>query len=327
MMRIQAFLKDTAAAVLVVALVVVLDVVMDNRMLSDSVLRLCSLGLYAVSLNLLVGYTGLLSFGQATFFASGAYLFTLLMQRGGVGVPVAFVLTLLGSLTLATGIGAICVRLSGVYFSFLTLAIQMMFYSTLIAWSAFTGGEQGLTGGLPKPPFFGIDLTHRMTFYVVNVSVFVISLLILRRIVLSPFGAALRLIRDNPERAMFLGIPVRRYKLAAFVISSGFTTVAGVLMSLFVSGAFPNFAYWSLSGEGLFMIMLGGVTNFFGPVLGAIILITLEGLVNAYSKYHGLVIGIVILFTVLILRKGVLDFASDRWIVRRERLKSAEVLR
>lgn len=318
-MKLSLFAREFAGAAALAAAALAADRLIDSRMLSDSVLRLCSLGLFAVSLNLLVGYTGLLSFGQATFFASGAYLFTFLMQRGGISIPSAFALTLLGSLALAWAVGAICVRLSGVYFTFLTLAVQMMFHSTLIAWSALTGGEQGLTGGLPKPPFFGIDLADRTTFFVVNVTIFAACLLALRGIVRSPFGAALKLIRDNPERALFLGVPVQRYRLYAFIISSAFTAVAGVLMSLFVSGAFPNFAYWSLSGEGLFMIMLGGVSSFFGPMLGAALLIVLEGLVNAHFQYHGLVVGLVILFAVLVLRKGVVDFWAERLALRRQR--------
>jgi branched-chain amino acid transport system permease protein len=315
----SSFLRDLVIGIVVVMAAALLDRALGNPMVHDLVLRLCSLGLFAISLNLLVGYTGLLSFGQATFYGAGAYAFTLLMQKSGLSIPSAFVLTLLGVSLFSVVVGALCVRLSGVYFTFLTLAIQMMFYSMLIAWSSFTGGEQGLTGGLPKPQFIGIDLTNKAHFYIFNLSVFVLSLVILRRIVASPFGVALRMIRDNPERALFLGVPVQRYKLVAFVTSSLFATAAGVLASLFVSGAFPNFAYWTTSGEGLFIIMLGGVTNFFGPVVGALLLIVLEGEVNARFTHHGLALGLVILFAVLGMRKGVLDFLSDMFSSNRKR--------
>ncbi len=149
--------------------------------------------------------------------------------------------------------------------------------------------------------------------------VFVLSLVLLRRIVASPFGAALRMIRDNSERALFLGVPVQRYKLIAFVTSSIFAGVAGVLMSLFVSGAFPNFAYWTMSGESLFMIMLGGMSSFFGPLLGTFVWIELESFINANMTHHGLALGLVILFVVLGMRKGLLDFAGDlvRYFSRR----------
>ena len=310
-MHKASLLRDVIVGIIVVIAAVLLNMAIGTPMLRDLALRLCSLGLFAVSLNLLVGYTGLLSFGQATFYGAGAYMFTLLMQKSGLGIPSAFGLTLIGVSLLAVVVGTICVRLTGVYFTFLTLAIQMMFYSMLIAWSSFTGGEQGLTGGLPKPPFLGIDLTNPTHFYIFSVSVFVVSLVILRRIVASPFGASLRMIRDNADRALFLGVPVQRYKLFAFVVSSLFATVAGILTSLFVSGAFPNFAYWLTSGDGLFMIMLGGASNFFGPVLGAIVLIVLDNLINVHIKHHGLVLGVVILFVVLGMRKGILDYLAE----------------
>jgi branched-chain amino acid transport system permease protein len=307
------FLRDLLIGLGVIALAVALDAVMKSSNVRDVVIRLCSLGLFAVSLNLLVGYTGLLSFGQATFFGLGAYAFTLLMQSGKVGIPVAFLATVLIGAASGAVVGAVCVRLTHVAFAFLTLAVQMMFYSLLIAWRDLSGGEQGLIGGLPKPAFFGIDLTQPGQFYIFNVTVFVLCLLILRRIVQSPFGTALRMIRDNGDRALFLGIPVGRYKLAAFVISSVFACIAGILMSLFVSGAFPNFAYWTMSGEGLFMIMLGGANAFLGPVLGALILIILDGIVTTYTRHHGLVLGLVILAAVLGLRRGILDFAWARF--------------
>lgn len=312
----SSFLRDLGIGLLVVIAGALFDWAVPNPLLHDLVLRLCSLGLFAVSLNLLVGYTGLLSFGQATFYGAGAYVFTLLMQKSGLDIPTAFVVTLVCVSLLSLLIGAVCVRLSGVYFTFLTLAVQMMFYSMLIAWSSFTGGEQGLTGGLPKPPFLGVDLTDGRHFYIFTIAVFVLSLVLLRRIVASPFGVALRMIRDNTERALFLGVPVQRYKLMAFVTSSLFATVAGVLTSLFVSGAFPNFAYWTMSGEGLFMIMLGGMSNFFGPVVGAFALVVLEDVINSNLSHHGLALGLVILFAVLGMRKGLVDFLSDLFTSR-----------
>ncbi len=313
------FSRDFAIGVVVVVVVSFLDQSIANPNLHDVVLRLCSFGLFAVSVNLLVGYTGLLSFGQAAFFGAGAYIFTLLMQLTNLSTPLVLGFTLVGVSLLALVIGAICVRLNGVYFTFLTLAMQMMLYSLLIAWSSFTGGEQGLSGGIPRRPFLGIDLTNGAHLYVFSLSALVLSLVLLRRIVASPFGAALRMIRDNSERALFLGVPVQRYKLIAFVTSSIFAGVAGVLMSLFVSGAFPNFAYWTMSGESLFMIMLGGMSSFFGPLLGTFVWIELESFINANMTHHGLALGLVILFVVLGMRKGLLDFAGDlvRYFSRR----------
>lgn len=285
----------------------------ESGAVRDGLIRLCCIGLFALSLNLLVGYTGLLSFGHAMFFGLGAYAFAILLRTGSMGIPAAAFITLVIAVLTAGIIGMVCVRLTHVYFAFLTLAIQMLFYSLIIAWSGLTGGEQGLIGGVPKPAFLGVDLAKPAPFFIFNVTVFVASALILWQIVSSPFGAALRMIRDNPQRAVFLGLDVARTKLAAFVIASAFSAVAGMLMALYVSGAYPNFAFWTMSGEGLFMIMLGGINVFLGPVIGAGLLLLLESVVNIYTRHHGLVLGFAILVAALGLRKGILDFAWEAW--------------
>ncbi|MFG1285063.1 branched-chain amino acid ABC transporter permease [Xanthobacter autotrophicus] len=303
--------REFGFALVVIAAAAVFGAMVESGALRDGLIRLCCLGLFAASLNLLVGYTGMLSFGHAMFFGLGAYTFCILMQGGHLNIPLAAMATVIVVCVAALLVGMVCVRLSHVYFAFITLAMQMLFFSLLIAWSGLTGGEQGLIGGLPKPAFFGIDLSNPMQFFVFNVVVLVASLLILRRIVASPFGAALRMVRDNPQRAAFLGVDVPRTKLTAFVIASAFAGVAGILMSLYVSGAYPNFAYWTMSAEGLFMIMLGGIHSLLGPVVGAGLLLVIEILVNTYTHHHGLIIGLVILFVALGLRKGVLDFAAE----------------
>jgi branched-chain amino acid transport system permease protein len=287
------------------------SLVIDSGTFREWVIRLCCLGLFAMSLNLLVGYTGLLSFGHATFFGIGAYCFCILMQSHAVGIPAAILITLFMSGVAGFLIGIICVRLMHVYFAFITLAIQMLLYSLLIAWSSLTGGEQGLIGGVPRPPFLGVNLSNPFHFYIFNVVIFVASVALMYRVVNSPFGATLRMIRDNPQRAVFLGINVPRHKLAIFVIASLFSGLAGILMGLYVSGAYPNFAFWTTSGEGLFMIMLGGVRVFLGPAVGAALMIILESLVNTYTGHHGLMLGSIILMTVLGLRRGVLEYVVE----------------
>lgn len=306
-----------AAGVIVAA--IVFGTFVQSGGLRDGLIRLSCIGLFAVSLNLLVGYTGMLSFGHALFYALGAYAFALMLQSGAVGIPLAAFAALGLVAAAAVVIGSVAVRLTHVYFAFITLAIQMLFYSLLIAWSDLTGGEQGLIGGVPVPPFLGINLRNPTHYFIFNVTILSICLLILRRIVTSPFGAALRMIRDNPQRAVFLGMDVFRMRLVAFVIASAFAGVAGILMSLYVSGAYPNFSYWTVSGEGLFMIMLGGVNAFLGPLVGAALLLALEMFVNAYTSHHGIFIGAFILLAALGLRKGLLDFVVEAMAARRER--------
>ncbi|MDO9502377.1 branched-chain amino acid ABC transporter permease [Falsiroseomonas sp.] len=285
--------------------------------LLDFAIRFATFGLLALSLNLLIGTTGLVSFGHAAYFAMGAYAFGLLMQRAGLSIPLAILLALGCTALLALVVGALCVRLSEIYFAFLTLAFQMLLHSVILSWISLTGGDQGLMGGIPKPPFLGIDLSRPLHLAGFGMACLLVSTVALRQVVRSPFGAALRMLRDNPDRAAFVGLSVYRYRLAAFVIAGTFAGLGGVLMSLYVSGAFPTFAFWTTSGEAIFMIMLGGVTVFLGPLVGVAIFLILNDRITAVTEHHGLFLGIILLVIVLGLRKGLLDFVVDHWRGRR----------
>ncbi|HKU98682.1 MAG TPA: branched-chain amino acid ABC transporter permease [Vineibacter sp.] len=304
--------RDLGWAGLGLVALLLVAVVGARPAIRDFIMFAMAYGLLAMSLNLLIGYTGLVSFGHAMFFASGAYAFGLAMQSGHFSIPAAFVFAVALTAVLALVVGAICVRLNEIYFAFLTLAFQMLLYNLILGWVSFTGGDQGLTGGIPRPKFLGIDLADRMQLYVFCSVAFVTCVAIMRQIVTSPFGYTLRLIRDNQDRAAFLGIDVVRVKLVCFVISACIAAVGGILLALFVSGAYPNFAFWTTSGESIFMIMLGGSRVFLGPLLGTIILRVLNDVTVIYTSHTELVLGIVILIFVLGLRKGVLDLIADR---------------
>ena len=301
------------AAFLVLA---VLPQLSSSKALLDFVIRCAAMGLFATSLNLLVGYTGMISFGHGMFFGLGAYGFGLIMQRSAVPIPLAFMATLAITVVVATIIGAICVRLKEIYFAFVTLAFQMLIHSTILSWSSFTGGDQGLRGGIPRPVFLGIDLSNHVHLYLASCALLVGGLLAMRQIAQSPFGYTLRMIRDNEIRARFIGIDVWRAKLTIFVLAALFAAAGGILMALFVSGAYPEFAYWTISGEGIFINMLGGVTTFLGPMVGTVLLLTLNDTVTRLTEYHGIVLGIVILFFAIGLRKGLMDFMVE-WYARR----------
>ncbi len=310
--------RDTVVGVLLLVLLVALPLLFTRPALRDFLIYVMAYGLLAMSLNLLVGLTGLVSFGHAAFFASGAYIFGLLMQSGSVSIPVAMLATVAGTALLALVIGAICVRLKEIYFSFITLALQMFIHSIILTWVSLTGGDQGLRGGIPRPVFWGIDLNDGLTLYFFCVVVFLVCLAIMRQIWQSPFGYTLRMIRDNPNRSVYLGVNVVRAKLGIFVLAGSMASVAGMLLALFVSGAYPEFGFWTMSGEAIFMIMLGGSQLFLGPVLGAVLLRLLDHFVTIYTDHHGLVLGSVILLIVLGLRQGVGDFLVDAWRRRRE---------
>jgi branched-chain amino acid transport system permease protein len=312
-------LRDLGMSALLLAVLLILPAVIPHPALRDFLIYFMAYGLLAMSLNLLVGLTGLVSFGHAAYFATGAYAFGLLMQSGRVSIPVAFVATIAGTAVLALVIGAICVRLKEIYFAFITLAFQMFIHSIILTWVSLTGGDQGLRGGIPRPAFLGVDLNDGRVLYSFCVFVFIACVMIMRQVWQSPFGYTLRMIRDNPARANFLGVNVARVKLGIFVIAGAIASVAGILLALFVSGAYPEFGFWTTSGEAIFMIMLGGTQLFLGPLVGALLLQLLNHFVTVYTEYHGLVLGSVILLIVLGLRQGVADYVMEWWQDRRAR--------
>jgi branched-chain amino acid transport system permease protein len=296
------------AALLVLSLIPLLT---QSRVTLDFVIRLAAFGIFASSLNILVGYGGMVSFGHAMFFGSGAYVFGLLMQKTQVSIPVAILGAIAFSGLLGLLIGAICVRLKEIYFSFLTLAFQMLIHSVILTWTSLTGGDQGLMGGIPRPPFLGINLSDHTTLYWFACALGVLCLLLMRVILQSPFGATLRMVRDSSERAAFLGIDVWRIKLYAFILSSCMASIGGVLMALFVSGAFPDFGYWTMSGDAIFMIMMGGLHVFIGPVVGAALLLLFNDIITRTTEYHGLALGLVVLLFALGFKRGITDFSLE----------------
>lgn len=316
-MRGSTVWRDTAIAVAALVVLVLLPLAFPGKAFSDFVIRLSAFAIFATSLNLLVGYTGLVSFGHGLFYGLGAYSFALMMQKLGTSIPVAFVATLGVSALIATIVGAICIRLKEIYFSFLTLAFQMLLHSIIIAWTPLTGGDQGLTGGVPRPPFLGIRLDDPHHLYVFCCVILVLSLFVMWHLVRSPFGYTMRMIRDNPRRAEFLGVRVWRVRLLAFVVAGVFGSVGGLLMSLFVSSAYPDFAYWTISGEAVFMILMGGISVFFGPLVGAVMLLLLNDVVTRMTEHYSLMLGIIILCFALGLRKGLLGFVLWAWARRR----------
>ena len=255
----------------------------------------------------------MVSFGHAMFFGGGAYAFALSLQKTGASIPQALLVALCFSAVIGLLVGAVCVRLKEIYFSFLTLAFQMFLHSIILTWTTLTGGDQGLTGGIPRPPFLGLNLADPVHLYGFACVMAVVGLWLMRAILQSPFGYTLRMVRDNADRARFLGIAVWRVKLSAFVLAACFAGMGGVIMALFVSGAFPDFSYWTMSGEAIFMIMMGGIQVFIGPVVGAAVLLLLNDGISRTTEYHGLVLGLVVLLFALGFKRGLMDFLGQLW--------------
>ena len=308
----SALLRDIAIGAAVILILLLLPMFLPSKAFQDFVIRCASMALFATSLNMLVGYTGLTSFGHGMFYGLGTYSFALLMQRTQLSMPMAFLLTLAITAVTATVVGAICIRLRLIYFAFVTLAMQMLMHSIIISWVGLTGGDQGLQGGIPRRVVAGFDLGNQHSLYIASGIALVLGLIAMRHIVGSSFGTSLRMIRDNEARAAFLGIIVWRVKLAVFVISAMFATVGGVIMSLFISGAYPELINWPISGDAIFAIVMGGIGSFLGPTVGTMILLLLNDLVTRQTQYYGLALGIIILVFALGLRRGVVDFVIQR---------------
>ena len=312
-MNTSSFTKEASIAAITLTILVLIPFVSDSSAVIDFGIRLAAFAIFATSLNMLIGFGGMVSFGHALYFGAGAYSFGLIMQHFALPIPIAFLLAVGFCAVVATVVGAICVRLKEIYFAFLTLAFQMLFHSIIVSWTSLTGGDQGLMGGLPRPPFFGLNLVNPTDLYWFAVFVGVVALLLMRYILQSPFGYTLRMVRDNPDRAKFLGINVWRIKLYAFVLAGSFGGMGGIIMALLVSGAFPDFTYWTMSGEAVFMVLMGGVGTFIGPVLGAALLLGFNDVITRVTEYHGLALGAIILLFALVFKHGITDFIVQGW--------------
>jgi branched-chain amino acid transport system permease protein len=270
--------------------------------------------LFATSLNLLVGYTGLVSFGHAAYFGIGAYTTGILMKKLAMPFLVAFPAAGLAAAAFAIAFGFFCVRLTKIYFAMLTLAFAQIVWAICFKWNEVTGGEQGMPD-IPYPDFAWVErLGQAMPFlagwrtsdyfYFLTLVLVGFCVWILRRLVASPFGRMLETVRENPERAEFIGVNVRRYELAAFVIAGAFAGLAGGLFGIFNRGVFPDFAYWTKSSEVLIMTLLGGMGTFFGPALGAAVLLWLNQQIVAYTEYWPFILGTILVVLLFVFPGG-----------------------
>jgi branched-chain amino acid transport system permease protein len=271
------------------------------------------MGLFAISLNLLLGYTGLVSFGQAAYFGVGAYTCALLMKKASVIFPIAFAGAAVSGAVAALIIGFFCIRLTKIYFSMLTLAFSQIVWAIVFKWNSLTGGDTGLIG-INFPEY--LDTSAR--FYYFTLGVVVISLFIIRKIVGSPFGRILTTIRENPERTEFIGINVKLFQLLAFMISGVFAALSGALFGIFNHSLFPDLLYWPMSAEVLIMAILGGMYNFFGPLVGAAVILYLRMLVTSYTQYWPLIMGTILALLLFFFPGGILGFLGSRRLFNRE---------
>ncbi|HRQ39172.1 MAG TPA: branched-chain amino acid ABC transporter permease [Chloroflexota bacterium] len=277
-------------------------------------IEVMAFAIFAMSLDLLLGYTGLPSFGHAAFFGLGAYTVAYLSSNH----PLAWGLTanlliLLPVVVLVTAVTALIIgffalRTSGVYFLMITLAFAQMLFSVAIRWTAVTGGSDGLPG-IPAPVItlgpLHLLINSREAYYFLVLAFFILVYWLLRRLVNSPFGWTLRGIRENEARMQALGYATYRYKMAVFVVAGVFAGLGGMLLALFFRHASPENLYWTISGQVLVMVIIGGAGTLTGPVLGALLVRLFPQIASSYLDRWEAIEGIIFILFVLFAPRGI----------------------
>lgn len=268
------------------------------------------LSIFALSLNILVGYTGLVSLGHAVFFGVGAYTSSLIAIHYTANVFVTLFAGLVLSLIAAGIIGFFCNRVSGFYFLMLTLAFSQMFYALVYRWSSLTRGDNGLSG-IPKPSLWGdLLLDGSVSRYFFFLFIFIVVFFALKLILHSPLGQIFVGIKENETRMKAMGYNTTLYKNVSFIIAGGFGGVAGSLYTYFNGFVSPKDIYWTMSGEVLIMVLIGGAGTLLGPVLGAAFIVILETIVSSYTDLWMLIVGITFIFFVIFIPKGIVGIDS-----------------
>jgi branched-chain amino acid transport system permease protein len=278
-------------------------------------IQIITLSVFALGFNLLLGYTGLLSFGQAGFFAMGAYAsakILLVLPSLLLGVVAGMVAGGISAIIL----GYLCVRHTRIYFSMLTLCFGMMIYSIAWKWREVTGGDDGLVG-IPRAPFeipgiLSINMNPMGNYYYFVLVISLIAMFILYRIVNSPFGLTLKGIRDSENRVSFAGISIRNYRLLSFTLAGLYAGLAGSLVPPLENTVTPPLAHWTFSAEPVMVTLLGGIHTFSGPIVGSILFYLIKDIIVRYTQYWLIWFGSIVVLLVLVFRGGVVIFFTER---------------
>jgi branched-chain amino acid transport system permease protein len=278
-------------------------------------MQILILAVFSLGFNLLFGYTGLLSFGQAGFFAMGAYGCAKIL----LAVPNLF-LGILGGVA-AAGVaalilGILSVRHTRIYFSMLTLAFGMMIFSIAWKWRDFTGGDDGLVG-IPRAPLaipglFNLSVSTMDRYYYVVLVLSLLAIYGMRRLVRSPLGLTLQAIRDSETRAQFAGVPVRKYRLVAFTIAGLYAGLAGALLTPLENTVTPPVAHWTMSAEPVLATLMGGIHTFTGPIVGSILFFLIKDVVMRFTEYWLICFGVIVVAMVMCFPSGIMSLIERR---------------
>jgi branched-chain amino acid transport system permease protein len=267
--------------------------------------------IFAASLNLLLGFAGLLSFGHAAFFGTGAYITAYVMKEWGMTPELGLICGVLCSTALGYVFGALAIRRQGIYFAMITLALAQVIYF-LATQVPFTNGEDGIQG-VPRGKFLGlIELSSSTHMYYFALIVFILAFFMIKRIVSSPFGQVMKSIRENEPRAISLGYDVNRYKLIAFTLSAGLAGLGGGLKSLVLQLASLSDVFWHTSGEAVLMTILGGIGTLWGPVAGAAVIINLQNYLANLGGWSTIATGAIFVICFLAFRRGIVGEIAYR---------------
>ncbi len=310
------------ALALIVALTTILPSVVSPYY-AILVIMIFAYSIAIMGLNLLFGYGGLLSFGHAMFMAIGAYSVALLGTKLGIrSFELHLLVAIVSSAASAALIGILCVRYSTIFFGMLTLAFGMIFHSFLFKFYMITGGESGVP--TPRPHLLGLSFTEISKtefligpFYWYVLVLFLVGFAIMAVIVKSPYGLALRAARDNPSKTEFLGVPILKVRYVAFVISAVYCAVGGAVMAVSTGAADPELAFWTQSGNMVFILVLGGLGQLFGPIVGSVIFMMMQDSLMAATQYWRFVLGALLALIIVFAPRGLVGLLAR--VVPRER--------
>jgi len=281
-------------------------------------MKLMCFALLAASVNLLVGYVGLLSFGHAMFYGAAGYITAHAVKVWGWDGAAGILAGIATASLLGLFTGLLAIRRQGIYFSMITLAFAQLVYFIALR-MPFTGGEDGIQE-IPRPMVLGLFSLHEtMTLYYFVAALIVFGFWLIHRVVHSPFGQVLRAIRDNEPRAQSLGYRVNRYKLLAFVLSAALAGMAGSLKVLVFQLASLTDVHWATSGEALLICIVGGMHTLLGPVVGAIVIVSMENYLASFAEWVLIIQGVVFVLVVMMFRKGIVGQIHSHLATRRQR--------